>query len=652
MRFTNFRFLVLGVLCAGLLCLFPRSTLSIGFGMASSVKKAVTQLDGNVSSQQASATTSVAAKSGVLAILPAYGGAGTTNVMDFRTGATSCPGALTNCDLYFTGGYFTSYAAANGGGLSSGWIADVGPVSGPSAIASYPGSGHEAQSVAVAGHGYVMMLGDSTYAALYAMSVPVPSSGTAPTYAPVYFSWIYPFQPSSLGQSWLLTVVTTGTSAGTVTSVPSGINCTSGGSGSGCSAEFPSGTLVTLTPKAVSGSFLGWSGAGPCAGGTGNCIFTGKQDLNLTAQFGYIGLAVSNAGTGTGTVVSSPAGINCGTTCAETFTATATVTLTAAPGADSTFTSWSGACAGQGATCVLSVTAAGLTATTANFAGNQILVVLTDTGTGNVTSAPAGINCGVLNGVVGGLCQANFPVNTTVTLTATPSATSLFNGWSGAGGCAGTGACAIVTNGHAFPVTADFHMPLLTVNETVASGSSGTVTSNLAGPSGFGINCMPVGPGGYCGPVAYDLGTNITLTATAYAAGSLVTWNGASPSACETAAAGNTSACSFSVTQDTAATAVIKRGGVIVTVVGSSSGTVTGGGLNCGNGNTVCSVAVTPTGADNITLTATQNVGLSTSSFQGWTSGVGNWVFASTTSFTDQTATSDAQIQTITATFQ
>jgi hypothetical protein len=51
--------LVLVVLCAGLLSLFPRKTLSFGFGMASSVKKTVNTLDSHVQAQQqATAATS------------------------------------------------------------------------------------------------------------------------------------------------------------------------------------------------------------------------------------------------------------------------------------------------------------------------------------------------------------------------------------------------------------------------------------------------------------------------------------------------------------------------------------------------------------------------------------------------------------------
>src|SRR5437870_9076175 len=60
------------------------------------------------------------------------------------------------------------------------------------------------------------------------------------------------------------------------------------------------------------------------------------------------------------------------------------------------------------------------------------------TGSGTVTSAPVGINCGVT-------CTASFASGTAVTLTATPAAGSTFTGWSG-GGCSGTGMCVVTVS--------------------------------------------------------------------------------------------------------------------------------------------------------------------------------------------------------------
>lgn len=79
---------------------------------------------------------------------------------------------------------------------------------------------------------------------------------------------------------------------------------------------------------------------------------------------------------------------------------------------------------------------------------NPLLYTLTvtKTGTGTVTISPSGINCGAT-------CSAYNP-ETSVTLTASPTADSFFAGWSGA--CSGTGSNCVVTMNAAKLVTAKF----------------------------------------------------------------------------------------------------------------------------------------------------------------------------------------------------
>ncbi|HBI14409.1 MAG TPA: hypothetical protein DDY20_02645 [Desulfobulbaceae bacterium] len=59
-------------------------------------------------------------------------------------------------------------------------------------------------------------------------------------------------------------------------------------------------------------------------------------------------LTVSLPGNGLGSVASSPAGINCGSDCSETYNYGTTVTLTPTVDPDSIFSGWSGACSGKG----------------------------------------------------------------------------------------------------------------------------------------------------------------------------------------------------------------------------------------------------------------------------------------------------------------
>jgi hypothetical protein len=172
------------------------------------------------------------------------------------------------------------------------------------------------------------------------------------------------------------------------------------------------------------------------------------QSVTATFTLQSYTLTVSKTGAGSGTVTSSPAGINCGATCAASFTSGTVVTLTATPAGGSTFGGWSGAgCAGTG-TCVVTMSAAQSVTATFTLQSYTLTVSKTGTGSGTVTSSPAGINCGAT-------CSASYASGTVVTLTATPDGSSTFGGWSGAG-CAGTGTC-VVTMSAAQSVTATFN---------------------------------------------------------------------------------------------------------------------------------------------------------------------------------------------------
>jgi hypothetical protein len=65
-------------------------------------------------------------------------------------------------------------------------------------------------------------------------------------------------------------------------------------------------------------------------------------------------VSVSRAGTGTGTVTSSPAGISCGAACSFQWWGGTAIALSATPAHGSAFTGWSGACSGK-AGCSLSL---------------------------------------------------------------------------------------------------------------------------------------------------------------------------------------------------------------------------------------------------------------------------------------------------------
>lgn len=229
-----------------------------------------------------------------------------------------------------------------------------------------------------------------------------------------------------------LTVTKTGGGTGTVTSSPAGIEC-----GNTCNATFTSGGTVTLTATPTGGStFAGWSGA--CSG-TGSCVVTMNGDQSVTAAFNQpvvsAILTVNLAGSGTGTVTSSPPGINCGGDCTESYGIGTPVTLTATPAPGSTFVGWSGGCGGTGTCDTVMISSQTIVA---QFEANPDLVTLSvnksGPGDGTVTSSPTGINCGPT-------CQFSFARGSTVTLTAVPDDNSDFDRWSGA--CEGGGSCVV-----------------------------------------------------------------------------------------------------------------------------------------------------------------------------------------------------------------
>ncbi|MBI2087107.1 MAG: hypothetical protein HYT69_03000 [Candidatus Zambryskibacteria bacterium] len=209
-------------------------------------------------------------------------------------------------------------------------------------------------------------------------------------------------------QSQTFSVSKSGTGSGTITSAPSGISC-----GIDCSESYNYGTSVTLTALPSSGSSLtNWSG--DCSD-SGSCTVSMTQARNVTANFtlGAYVLNVSRSGTGSGTVTSSPLGINCGSNCSENYDYNTSVTLTATPSGGSIFSGWSGGgCSGTGS-CVVTMSSA--TSVTANFTlSTYNLTTSINSGSGTIT-AP-GINCP-------GDCTESYTSGTWITLITEPLAT-------------------------------------------------------------------------------------------------------------------------------------------------------------------------------------------------------------------------------------
>jgi hypothetical protein len=217
----------------------------------------------------------------------------------------------------------------------------------------------------------------------------------------------------------------------------------------------------------------------------------------VSAGGGNASLTVSV--TGSGTVSSNPAGISCPSTCSHAFTGGSQVTLTPTPASGWVLSSWGGACSGSGG-CTVTISAA--ESVTATFV-QAVTLSVSVTGSGTVTSSPAGISCG-------SNCSAGYAPGTQVTLTAAPASGWKFNGWTNA--CSGTGTCSVTMNS-AQSVTATFVQ--LTFTLSVSLTGSGSVTSNPTG-----ISCPST-----CN-ASFNSGTLVTLTATPAQGMSFIGWSG------------------------------------------------------------------------------------------------------------------------------
>ncbi len=209
--------------------------------------------------------------------------------------------------------------------------------------------------------------------------------------------------------------------------------------------------------------------------------------------------------TGSGTVTSSPAGINCAPGCSsqtQSFTQTP-ISVTATPESGWVFTSWSGGCIGSNPSPVCSlVIDQGLENVGAVFTQVFVLNVAT-AGSGTVTSATAGILCG--NGNTD--CMETYPVSSMVQLDAEPDAGWDVFSWTGTGVVCTAGArSCTVSMSQARTVMVEFRRTY-TLTVAVSGSGQGTVTGSFTGGS---INCA-TGSVGTCMATVFDA-TSITLT--------------------------------------------------------------------------------------------------------------------------------------------
>lgn len=324
-------------------------------------------------------------------------------------------------------------------------------------------------------------------------------------------------------ESFSISVVKRGDGDGLVTSAPAGIDC-----GDTCASVFEEDASVTLTatPQAPA-VFIGWTG--DCAGNTPTCQMTVDGPLVVNARFDIPRntLDVTRQGTGAGSIVSTPMGIDCGAECSFDFVIDTMVTLTATAATGSTFEGWGGDCTGTQLDCMVTMDAARSVTATFDGIAYPLSVTLAGNGSGTVSSMPSGIDCGAT-------CLATYGPGTMVTLTAAPDAGTTFSGWGDACMAAGTNLTCDVTMDAATNVSATFALDQVAFTMTV--NGDGSVTS-----APVGIACP-----GDC-TEAWTPGTMVTLTAMPNAGSAIAAWGG------DCAAAGTAATCDLTIAMGTSA---------------------------------------------------------------------------------------------------
>jgi uncharacterized repeat protein (TIGR02543 family) len=256
---------------------------------------------------------------------------------------------------------------------------------------------------------------------------------------------------------------------------------------------------------ALGSTFTGWSGA--CAGTSNACLVIMDSAKSVTANFTINTYALTVDKAGSGTVTSSPVGIDCGSTCSYNFEYDTLVTLAASASTGYTFTGWSGACTNTSSTCIVTMTDTRSVTATFTINSYALSVALAGNGSGTVTSLPTGIDCG-------STCSASYNYNTAVTLTAAAATGSTFAGWSG-GVCSGSLNTCVVTTDAAKSVTATFTLNSYALMISMDGNGSGAVTSLPAG-----IDC-----GSTCS-ASFNYNSSVTLTATSATGSTFAGWSG------------------------------------------------------------------------------------------------------------------------------
>ncbi len=299
-----------------------------------------------------------------------------------------------------------------------------------------------------------------------------------------------------------------------------------------CEAEYEEGAEITVIAEPKAGSeFTGWSGE--CDNVVANkCKVEMNTDKTVKATFTLIPrtLTITEAGTGTGAVKCKFNGGSAGA-CTSPQPNGTTVEIIATANAGSEFAGFSSG-TGSATACTTSPCSFTITtnsAVTATFDLEppapefELEINLDGTGEGEV-------ECKVGAGPAG-LCEAEYPEGTEVTLLPVAETGSEFVKWSG--DCTGSGSCKVTMNANkSVTATFDEEEPTPEFKLTIAKAGTGSGS----------VTC----DGGACSS-EYPEGEEVTLAATAASGSTFSGWSGGGCS--------GTAPCTVTIEEDTTVTA-------------------------------------------------------------------------------------------------
>ncbi len=276
------------------------------------------------------------------------------------------------------------------------------------------------------------------------------------------------------------------------------INAVCGSDNGKALATTPTNLCAPGTPASLAGTGpWTWTCQGSYGGSNANCA--AKLRVPVTIQTNPTGLSINIDGA----AATSPKNIDW--VWGDNHTIATTVVQNGGTGTQYRFANWSD----SGAISHSVATPLTPTTYTANFTTEyQLTVAKAGTGSGIVTSEPAGINCG-------SSCQTGFSPGQSVTLTAQPVANTVFAGWSGA--CSGLSPTCTLTVDAPKNATSRFDLQYYKLTIT-KSGTGGGQLSSVP----LGLTCTATLCSG-----AFLQATPVTITADADPVSVFKQWSGA-----------------------------------------------------------------------------------------------------------------------------